>query len=309
MNVSFGLILLLACADKSEVKDKQGFVEVEGGKVWYEILNYASEKNPVLLLHGGPGFTSDYLRPLAALSDERPVIFYDQLGAGRSDRPQDTSLWKTRRFVDELELLRKELNLDTIHLFGHSWGSMLATEYMSRNPTGIKSVILAGPCLSAQRWITDTNALRKQMPQAIQDTLTLHEQRGTTASEGYIKATDEFYKRYFCRIPFTPDVQKSFDDQSLSVYNTMWGNNEFTATGNLKDFDRTDVLGKITVPTLFTCGEFDEATPATTQWYASQARSSEVVVIEGASHLSMNEKPDEYVKVIREFLGRSDNRN
>jgi proline iminopeptidase len=246
------------------------------------------------------------LRPLEELSDERLVIFYDQLGAGRSDRPQDTSLWKIERFVEELELLRKQLKLDTIHLFGHSWGSMLAAEYMAQNPSGIKSLILAGPCLSSKRWITDTNMLRKQMPQAIQDTLTLHEGRGTTTSPAYIKATEEFYSRYFCRIPFTDDVQKSFDDQSLSVYNTMWGTNEFTATGNLKYFDRTDVLPKLQLPTLFTCGRFDEATPETTRWYADQVKNSEFKVFEDASHLTMNEKPEEYVKIIREFIAKSE---
>lgn len=297
-----GLLLLLSCADKTEVTSKEGFVEVPGGKIWYEIVGAHQKGVPILLLHGGPGFTSDYLRPLAALSDERPVVFYDQLGSGRSDRTQDTALWKTERFVEELETLRKQLGLDTIHLFGHSWGSMLATEYMSRNPSGVLSVILAGPCISASRWISDANALRKQLPQSVQDTLTFHEERGTTNSQSYVGATDEFYKRHFCRIPFTPDVQKSFDNQSLSVYNTMWGNNEFTATGNLKDFDRTDVLGEISVPTLFTCGEFDEATPETTRWYASRVKNSKVAVIKDASHSTMNEKPEEYVKVLREFI-------
>jgi proline iminopeptidase len=308
LKAGLSLILLFACGGTPEGKNKQGYVEVTGGKIWYEIVGSENKGVPILLLHGGPGFTSDYLRPLAALSDERPVIFYDQLGAGRSDHPKDTSLWNTERFVDELELLRKELHLDTIHLFGHSWGSMLAAEYMSRNPPGIKTLILAGPCLSAKKWISDTNALRKEMPQSIQDTLTIHEERGTTSSPAYIKATEEFYSRYFCRIPFTPEIQKSFDDQSISVYNTMWGNNEFTSTGNLKNFDRTDVLPEISIATLFTCGEFDEATPATTRWYADQVKNSKLVVFEDASHLSMNEKPDEYVKVVREFLVNNENK-
>ncbi|HEY0739954.1 MAG TPA: proline iminopeptidase-family hydrolase [Chryseosolibacter sp.] len=304
--IAFCVLVFEACNRKPEVERKQGFVEVPGGKIWYEVIGAEKKKTPLLLLHGGPGFTSDYLRPLAALANERPVIFYDQLGAGRSDRPQDTSLWNIDRFVTELELLCEHLKLDTLHLFGHSWGTMLTTQYLTKSPKGIKTLILAGPCLNAQQWIKDTNLLRSQLPQAIQDSLKWHEDKGTTSSPGYIQATDEFYKRYFCRIPFTPDVQKSFDEQSLSVYNTMWGNNEFTATGNLKNFNRTDVLHTISVPTLFTCGRFDEATPATTQAYAAQVKNSEVVVIEDASHQSMNEKPDEYVKVVREFLGRNE---
>jgi proline iminopeptidase len=300
------LTVALSCNDNSEIQRKEGFVDVPGGKVWYEIVGSNKAGTPLLLLHGGPGFTSDYLRPLEVLSDERPVIFFDQLGGGRSDRPHDTSLWKLDRFVEELSLLRKELKLDTIHLLGHSWGTMLATEYLSRKQEGIKSLILASPCISTEKWLNDTNTLRKQMPQAIQDTLTLHESRGSVTSQSYIDATNEFYKRYVCRIPYTKDVQKSFDDQGVQVYNTMWGNNEFTSTGNLKKFDRTDVLPQLWMPTLFTCGEFDEATPETTRTYADLVKNSQFQVIHGAAHMTMNEKPEEYTKVIREFLNQNE---
>lgn len=300
------VVAVFSCREEKKPISVQGFVEVPGGKVWYEIMGPEKAGIPLLLLHGGPGFTSDYLRPLEALADDRPVIFYDQLGGGQSDRPQDTSLWKIDRFVEELSIVRRELKLDTVHLFGHSWGTMLATQYMLLSPGGIKSLVLASPCISTEKWLNDTNKLRKQMPQAIQDTLTLHEHRGTVTSPSYIHATEEFYQRYVCRIPYPEDVQKSFDDQGVAVYNTMWGNNEFTATGNLKSFDRTDVLAQLTIPTLFTCGKFDEATPTTTRWYADQVKNSEFKVIEDAAHMTMNEKPKEYVKIIREFLDRSE---
>lgn len=299
------LLIILSCKQNA-IDRTQGFVEVPGGKVWYEIVGAGKAGIPLLLLHGGPGFTSDYFRPLEVLADERPVIFYDQLGGGRSDRPQDTLLWKIDRFVEELSILRKELKLDTVHLLGHSWGTMLATQYMLQSPSGIKSLILASPCISTEKWLNDTNNLRKQMPQAIQDTLRLHEERGTVTSPSYLKATEEFYKRYVCRIPYTKDVQKSFDDQGVAVYNTMWGNNEFTSTGNLKNFDRTEVLSQLTMPVLFTCGQFDEATPATTRWYADQVKNSEFEMIADAAHMTMNEKPQEYAKIIREFINANE---
>lgn len=303
------VLAAIACKDNNKISRKQGFVTVPGGNIWYEIVGSEKSGTPLLLLHGGPGFTSDYLRPLEVLANERPVIFYDQLGSGKSDRPQDTSLWKTDRFVEELLILRKELKLETIHLFGHSWGTMLATEYMATKPEGIRSLILASPCISTAKWLHDTNTLRMQMPQAIRDTLKFHEDRGTVTSPAYIKATDEFYKRYFCRIEYTKEIQTSFDDQGVQVYNTMWGNNEFTSTGNLKTFDRTDVLARITVPTLFTCGQFDEATPETTRWYANQVKNSEFRVIEGAAHLTMNEKPLEYANVVRTFLSKHESKD
>jgi proline iminopeptidase len=306
LTIGFFLIVAFSCKDTKELQRKEGFITVSGGRIWYEIVAAEKSGTPLLLLHGGPGFTSDYLRPLEILADERPVIFYDQLGGGRSDRPQDTTLWKIDRFVNELSILRKELKLDTIHLFGHSWGTMLATEYLSQERGGIKSLILASPCISTKAWLTDTNRLRTEMPQAIQDTLKFHEDRGTVSSQAYINATEEFYKRYFCRIPHTADIQKSLNEQGTPVYNTMWGNNEFTSTGNLKTFDRTDVLTRLTMPTLFTCGEFDEATPETTRKFANEVKNGDFRVIEGAAHLTMNEKPEVYAKLIREFLNNHD---
>jgi proline iminopeptidase len=299
-------VVLIACSDKESAQKQNGYVEVRGGKIWYEIVGSEKTGAPILLLHGGPGMTSEYLRPLAALANERPVIFYDQLGSGKSDKPADTSLWKIERFVEELATLRKTLDLDTIHLFGHSWGTMLAMEYMARKPVGVKTLILAGPCISASKWIADANMLRSQLPQSIQDTLTFHEQNGTTNSPGYISATEEFYKRYLSNKPYTTEVQKSMDDLNVDVYRTMWGNTEFSATGNLKKFDRSDDLHNINIPALFTCGEFDEATPGTTAWYAMKVKNSEFRVIKDAAHMTMNEQPEEYVQTVRTFLTKNE---
>jgi proline iminopeptidase len=108
----------------------EGFVEVPGGKVWYRIVGDNDDAAPLLCLHGGPGFTHYYLEPLEALAEHRRVIFYDQLGCGRSDRPDDLSLWTVDRFVEELAQVREALHLDRLHLFGSSWGGMLAMQYV-----------------------------------------------------------------------------------------------------------------------------------------------------------------------------------
>lgn len=304
----FPFILLLfittGCQPKKEIP-AEGFIDVPGGKVWYRITGNGN-KTPLLLLHGGPGFPSAYLKPLEVLGKDRPVIFYDQLGCGKSERPDDTTRWITSRFVDELETIRKELGLKEIHLFGHSWGTMLATEYLSRKPEGIRSVILASPAITVDRWLADANRLKEELPAAIRDTLVANERRGTITSESYLKATQEFYNRHVCRIPPTPELTETFNTFGSGPYNTMWGNNEFTCTGNLQGFDRSDVLGQLTMPVLFTCGEFDEATPATTQWYASQVKGAEFKIISGASHMTMNEKPDEYAAVLHEFMSKHD---
>src|SRR5260221_10790113 len=100
-----------------------GFIAVEGGRVWYRIAGEARTGVPLLILHGGPGYPHDYLEPLEELSDERPVIFYDQLGCGKSDRPNDKALWRADRFLREVDQASGPFCFRRTHLFGHSWGT------------------------------------------------------------------------------------------------------------------------------------------------------------------------------------------
>ena len=285
----------------------EGFIDVTGGKVWYRVSG-GGTATPLLVLHGGPGAASTYLESLEALADERPVILYDQLGCGRSDRSDDTSLWVKDRFVTELKQVRAALNLDEVHLLGHSWGTMLAMEYMAtRQPQGVQSLILASPALSIPRWIEDANRLRSKLPDEVQATMTQHEAAGTFESEEYLAASMVFYRRHLCRLDPWPDsVVKTFDELAWDVYGTMWGPSEFHATGNLKDFDRTADLANLEVPTLFTAGRHDEATPESTAWYQSQVPGAELVIFENSSHLAHLEEEPLYIEVIRDFLRRAE---
>src|SRR5688500_10536353 len=142
------LVIALGACRPPALTPRDGRLPVEGGTVFYRVIG-SGKGVPVILLHGGPGFTSHYLEPLArALGNDRPVIVYDQLGAGRSDRVTDTALLQVGRFVRELDSLRRALRLDRIHLYGHSWGSMLALEYLATNPAGIASLTLASPVIT-----------------------------------------------------------------------------------------------------------------------------------------------------------------
>ena len=105
---------------RSDLATAEGYVTVPGGHVWYQVVGADRPGVPLLCLHGGPGMPHDYLEPLADLAASRPVIFYDQLGCGRSDRPADDSLWTTDRFVEELAVVHATLGLERPHLFGNS---------------------------------------------------------------------------------------------------------------------------------------------------------------------------------------------
>jgi len=303
--VCLGLMLasLVAASCRAAAADsREGFVDVEGGRVWYRIVG-SGPKTPILLLHGGPGFPSYYLDTLEALADERPVIFYDQLGCGRSDRPIDESLWRTERFVAELAQLRAALDLKEVHILGHSWGTMLAVDYMLTKPTGVRSLILASPCLSASRWASDARTLVKTLPEALQATIEKHEREGTYDSPEYQEAVTEYYRRFVCRRdPWPEDFMKAIDGANMTVYGKMWGPSEFTVTGTLRDYDRTAQLKELHLPVLFTCGRYDEATPDSVEGFRSLVPGARLNVIEGAAHLTMQDEPEAYVRVVREFL-------
>lgn len=284
----------------------EGYVDVRGGKVWYQIVGMGN-RIPLITLHGGPGSTQYALAPLAALADERPVVFYDQLGCGKSDRPDDTSLWHIDRFVEELAELRKRLGLDRVHILGHSWGTMLAMDYFLTRPRGIVSLIFSGPCLSVSRWIDDCNELRKQLPPDVQETLDKHEKEGTTDSEEYRQASLVFIRRHVARLDPPPEaLVKSREGRGAIVYQTMWGSNEFYMTGNLDGYDRSGDLKEIDVPTLFSCGRVDEATPKTTEWYHSLTPGSEFVVYENSAHMPQFEETERYISVVRDFINRAE---
>lgn len=283
---------------------REGYISVTGGKVWYLITGDGNGV-PLLVLHGGPGCPHDYLEPLRYLSDERQVIFYDQLGCGKSDRPDDPSLWQTERFVEELRQVRQALGLQQVHLFGHSWGTILAADYIFTQPTGLQSVIFASPALSMPRWINDGVEYRKKLPRNVQDVLKLHEANGTTASQDYQKAARIYDRYYVCRMYPMPELLiRASQGMGHNVYQTMWGPTEGYVTGNLRNYDQTSRLDEISIPTLFTCGRFDEASPEATALYQSFVPNAEMVVFEQSAHMAHLEESQKYIEVIKDFLHR-----
>ena len=285
-----------------------GFIDVEGGRVWYEVHGTGT-RTPLLVLHGGPGVPHDYLANLALLGDERPVIFYDQLGCGRSDRPDDPSLWTRERFARELGAVRAALGLDEVVLYGHSWGTILAVDYLTglgsggTRPSGVRGAILAGPALSIPRWTADSRRLMAALPPDVGAAIEEGERTGRTDTDAFQAATHTYYARYVCRLdPWPPELEAAFAGMGAQVYGTMNGPTEFTTTGPLKDVDLTGRLGELRLPLLFICGEHDEATPESARVYADLAPGSQLVVIEGAAHVANYDQPEAYMRALRSWL-------
>jgi proline iminopeptidase len=286
------------------IAEQTGYVEVPGGRVWWMRAG-SGPKTPLLLLHGGPGAGHNYLLPLRALADERPVIFYDQLGGGRSDAPEDESLYTVARSVEELDAVRNALGLDRIVLFGNSWGAMLAIEYfVTCGSPGVERLVLSGAAASGPQTVAGMRRLIDALPNGAGVRMKELEAAGQQQSSEYQSLVELFYRRHFCRAqPWPPEVLATADNVSRSpAYKIMWGPNEFTATGPLKDWERRSDLGALRVPTLLTTGQHDEVTLDCHTTILEQVPGSQLLVFEGCSHLTMNEKPMEYVRALRAFI-------
>ncbi|MDD5691653.1 MAG: proline iminopeptidase-family hydrolase [Candidatus Omnitrophica bacterium] len=279
------------------------FINVKGGRVWFRAAGKERKKTPLLVLHGGPGGSWDYLQPLEALADERPVIFYDQLGCGNSDRPSDKSLWTLARYVDELETIVRELGLSSFHLLGNSWGCMLGIEYMlEKRPKEPASLIFSAPCLSAGRWHEDQRRYIAALPEKERMIIEKAEAQSSFGPE-YEQAMMVFYKRHLCRLDPWPEVlNRTFAKLNRDIYLHMWGPSEFTITGALKGFERAQRLAEVKIPALFTCGRYDEASPETVEYYRRMMPGSKIRIFEGCSHSHHLEDTRGYIEAVRNFL-------
>jgi proline iminopeptidase len=287
----------------AQTKRTQGYVDVGPGRVWYEMAGTGPET--IVLLHGGPGASYDYLEAFMDLADAGyRVVRYEQLGSRRSDKPDDPSLWQVPRFVEELETVRRELGLDAMHLLGQSWGVFLAIEYALHHQEHLRSLILSSGAASTAECVAGMQRLRSELPHEDQETLARYEATGETGDPVYFAVIQKLYRRHLCRIhPEPPALAESGRHLSLPVYHTMWGPNEFLCTGTLRDWDRTDRLGEIRVPTLITNGRYDEVVPECGETLHHGIPNSRLVIFEESSHSAHLEEPERYFAVLNDFLG------
>jgi proline-specific peptidase len=286
----------------------EGYLPVPGGMVWYRCVGDGPGL-PLLVVHGGPGAGSDYLGRLGELGTGRRVVFYDQLGCGRSKAPDGPGLNQLARFVAELRAVRRMLGLRRVHLFGHSWGGWLALEYLSGKPDGVASVTLASTSASLAEHIRELARLRAELPAATVEALDRYEERGELSHPDYRAALLEFYQRHVCRLtPWPRELMRTALAMAGSgAYQTLVGPNELVVTGTMRDWDRGADLAAITVPTLVTVGRYDEITPACARTLHSGLPDARLVEFAESAHMPHLEEPERYLAVLGDFLaGRDD---
>jgi proline iminopeptidase/L-proline amide hydrolase len=181
---------------------------VEGVRIYVRLNGaYNTERAPILVIHGGPGSGHAGYMPLLRLADERPVILYDQLDAGRSDAPNDPRNWRVDRFVNEIDAIRRAFGLERLHLYGGSWGGTIALEYAARRPAGLASLILQSPLISTRRWLADTNKLRRTLSPKTQEALQRCEGSPPPPADQCAAADEEFNSRFLRRQPRPPELE------------------------------------------------------------------------------------------------------
>lgn len=290
----------------------EGTVGFRDWQTWYRVVGEGS-KPPVVVLHGGPGASHDYLLALAGLAKDRPVVFYDQLGNGRSthlpERAGDGGFWTPELFADELDNLLARLGIGRYHVLGQSWGGFLAQEHAFRHPDGLQSLVLADTAASYASFIREAGRLRSLLPRDVQDVLSAHEAAGTTDDPAYAAACEVFYARHVCRVvPNPPEVLESFAwiERDPTVYHTMNGPSEFHCTGTAIGWSGLDRLPGVQAPTLLVSGAHDEATPALQEELLAALPDARWELFAGSSHMPHVEETERYLAVVGGWLERQD---
>ena len=256
----------------------------------------AAERIPLLFTHGGPGGSSvglyDALHPLA---DQRPTIFYDQLGSFASPADLLPEQMTLKRFATEPLCILDQLSISRAYVFGHSWGGAVMTQFCLDHPDRAAALLLSSPLLSTQRWIADCNQLIKNIQRELGESVNLEM---------------EFARRHFCRSYQESDqdaVRCELQRGNKKLYQQMWGPSEFQHHGMLSDLDLFPSVQNFPIPTLLICGEHDTATPLTMQ----DARSTlgdcaRLEVLCNAGHKTYIDRNQEFISVVNDFLGQLD---
>ena len=290
----------------------KGTVRFGDYKTWYRVTGDPSSGKPVLVVvHGGPGSTHDYLLRMSELAARGwPVMHYDQLGNGGSTHLPDKGpdFWTPELFEAELTNLVRQLGIDGNYVpFGQSWGGLLVAMHAAKRPKGLKGLVIANSPASYPLWLQEMKVLRDQLPPGVDEILRRHEAEGTTDSPEYYSTMQAFYDKHVCRIKPAPrDMQASqyeiYNDPT--VYFTMNGPSEFFVVGTLKNWNVIPLLGKINAPTLVTSGKYDEATPVIAETVHKGIPDSEWVLFENSSHMAHVEEADRYLQVLSAFISR-----
>ena len=289
-------------------------IPIETPKGKFNVWTKSIGNNPrikLLLLNGGPGATHEYFECFESflLPENVELIYYDQLGCGLSDNPKDTTMWDLPRFVEEVEQVRKALNLnkDNFYLLGHSWGGILAMQYALKYQDNLKGLIISNmmsSCPAYGKYAQEV--LAPQFDQKILDTIRQIETKGDFANPKYMELLmPNFYAKHICRLPldkWPEPMNRALSKTNQSLYVTMQGPSEFGIGGNLINWDVSKELPKIKTPTLTIGGAHDTMDPEHMKWMSTQVQNGRNITCPNGSHMSMYDDQKNYFPGLIQFI-------
>jgi proline iminopeptidase len=283
---------------------REGTLEIRGYRFFWKSVGATGPKGTVVTLHGGPGASHDYLLAFADLAERGyRVVFYDQLGCGRTERARSDPEYSLERDVADLEALRVGLGLDRVHVLGSSYGGLLALAYAIAHPNALRSLIVASGLASVPLAQLEMDRLCRELPPPFPAYLERHAARGELQHPEYVAAADLFYRRHLCRLdPWPEELRRTLELMNGPKYHYMNGPNEFTISGTIRDIDLTPRLGEIRAPTLVTVGRYDEVTPRVARSIHAGIPGSRLEEFAESSHVAFWEERQRYMERVGAFL-------
>ena len=283
-------------------------------KVWTKRFGN-NPKIKLLLLSGGPGLSHEYFECMESFLPAEGIefIYYDQIGTGLSDNPNDTTMWDLPRYVEEVEQVRKALNLnkDNFYVLGHSWGGILAMQYALKYQDNLKGLIISNMMASCPKYGEYSKVLEKQLNPEVLKTIKDIEAKKDYSNPKYMELLmNNFYNQHILRKPISewPEpVNRAMSKINGSLYVTMQGPSELGISGKLTHWDVSAALPKLTVPTLVIGAKYDTMDPEYMKWMATQVKNGTYLYCANGSHMSMYDDQETYFKGLIAFMKKVNN--
>lgn len=263
----------------------------------------------ILLLHGGPAMTHEYMECFESFFPQQGFEFYeyDQLGSYYSDQPADSSLWTIERFADEVDQVRKAIGADSTNFYvlGNSWGGILGMEYALRYQQNMKALLVANMMASCPQYGRYANeVLARQMDPAVLAEIRALEAKGDFANPRYMELlVPNFYAKHICRLPQFPDaVNRALKHANGTIYTLMQGPSEFGIAGRLANWDITGRLKEINIPTLMIGAKYDTMDPAAMETQSKQVQKGRYLYCPNGSHLAMWDDQQVFMNGVIRFI-------
>jgi proline iminopeptidase len=310
---AFRLSAQTPAAPPAVLPEQEGFVDAGGVLIYYKSIGKGS---PLLVVHGGPGASHDYFLPyLLPLALSHRVVFIDERGSGRSQRLEDAKLYTVENMVEDVEAVRRALDLGKVALLGHSYGGVLAQAYAFKYPASLSKLLLCSTFSSTKEMNNVFERMKEKMPAELRTRIDKAEKEGLFGhgkdyeknkytNDYMIAAWGEGYFPYLYQRRPDPNYDPiAAGIMSWDLYREMWGSHgEYVIDGNLASVEYTDRLASIRVPTLITAGDHDECDPSLSRVMHEKIAGSKLVIFPRSGHMTFVDQPNIFIKTVEEFL-------